>query len=45
MQYSTLPGLRFSISGPQALAETKVPCNQLSVMTVNTVNLAGSRIA
>lgn len=44
MQDSALPGLRFSVPGPKALAETKVPCNQLSVMMMNAANFTGSRI-
>lgn len=43
-QDSALPGLRFSIPGPKALAETKVPCNQLLVVMMNAANFTGSRI-
>lgn len=41
----TLPGLQLSISGPQALADTKVPCSRWSVTLVSTANLTDSRIA
>lgn len=43
-QDSALPGLRFSVPGPKALAETKVPCKQLSVVMTNAANFTGSRI-
>lgn len=43
-QDSALPGLRFSVPGPKALAETKIPCKQLSVVMTNAANFTGSRI-